>query len=148
MNNFSLIESKNLDMPQLSTQENEILTANFSEEEIYNAIMQMEKNKVPGPDGFPAEFYHKFWGVIKDDLMDLFRQFQQGTLPLYRLNFGVITLIPKKENAVQIQQYRPICLLNVSFKIFTKVATNRVTSVAHNVIRPSQTAFMPGRHIL
>ena len=108
----------------------------------------MEVNKDPGPDGFPAEFYQKFWGVIKDDLMDLFRQFQQGTLPLYRLNFGVITLIPKKENAVQIQQYRPICLLNVSFNFFTKVATNRVTSVAQNVIRPSQTAFMPGRHIL
>ena len=72
----------------------------------------------------------------------------QGNLQLYKLNFGVITLIPKKEEAVQIQQYRPICLLNVSFKIFTKVATNRVTGIAHNVIRPTQTTFMPGRHIL
>jgi hypothetical protein len=56
-------------------------------------------------------------------------------------------LLPKKENAIQIQQYRPICLLNVSFKIVTKVATNRITKVAHKVVRPSQTAFMPGRHI-
>ena len=60
----------------------------------------------------------------------------------------MITLLPKKEDATQIQQYRPICLLNVSFKIFTKVATNRVSEVASKVIRPSQTAFMPGRHIL
>jgi hypothetical protein len=64
------------------------------------------------------------------------------------LNFGVITLIPKKEDAVQIQQYRPICLLNVSFKIFTKVGTNRITGIAHKVIKPTQSAFMPGRHIL
>ena len=78
----------------------------------------------------------------------MFFQLQQGNLPLFQLNFGVITLLPKKENAIQIQQYRPICLLNVSFKIFTKVATNRVTEVASKVIRPSQTAFMPGRHIL
>jgi hypothetical protein len=60
----------------------------------------------------------------------------------------VITLLPKKENAIQIQQYRPICLLNVSFKIFTKVATNRIAEVAQKVIRPTQTAFIPGRHIL
>ena len=52
--------------------------------------------------------------------MALFNQLYSGELPLFKLNFGVITLLPKKENAVQIQQYRPICLLNVSFKIFTK----------------------------
>ena len=47
-----------------------------------------------------------------------------------------------------IQQYRPICLLNVSFKIFTKVLINRIHLVAHKVIRSSQTAFLPGRFIL
>jgi len=36
----------------------------------------------------------------------------------------------------------------VSFKIFTKVAVNRLIQVADNVIRPTQSAFMPGRHIL
>ena len=67
---------------------------------------------------------------------------------MFHLNFGTIILLPKKENATQIQQYRPICLLNVSFKIFTKVGTNRISEVAQTVIRPTQTAFMPGRHIL
>ena len=57
-------------------------------------------------------------------------------------------LLPKKENAIQIQQYRPICLLNVSFNFFTKVGTNRITEVAQKVVSPTQTAFMPGRHIL
>jgi hypothetical protein len=28
------------------------------------------------------------------------------------------------------------------------VGTNRVTEVAHTVVRPTQTAFMPGCHIL
>jgi hypothetical protein len=117
-------------------------------EEIHKAIFQMEHNKSPGPDGFPAEFYQHFWEVIKLDLMALFECFQKGDLDLYKLNFGVITLLPKKENATQIQQYRPICLLNVSFKFFTKVATNRISEVAQKVIKPTQTAFIPGRHIL
>ena len=60
----------------------------------------------------------------------------------------MITLLAKKEEVVWIEQFRPICLLDVSFKIFTKVGTNRLTRVAHSVMQPSQTAFMPGKHIL
>ena len=107
-----------------------MLTESFTEEEVKKAIFQMEHNKAPGPDGFPAEFYQVFWEVIKNDLLALFIDFHNGSLPLYSLNFGTIILLPKCREAVKIQQYRPICLLNVSFKIFTKVATNRLTSVA------------------
>lgn len=53
-----------------------------------------------------------------------------------------------KENTVQIQQYEPICLINVSLIFFTKVATNHTSVIAHKIIRPIQTAFMPERHIL
>jgi len=38
--------------------------------------------------------------------------------------------------------------LNVSFKIFTKVATNRITNIAQRIIRPTQTTFIPGRNIM
>jgi hypothetical protein len=146
--NVCLEESVNGDIPKLTNQENNILITDFTEKEVHEAIMQMEKNKAPGPDGFPAEFYQSFWEIIKHDFLALFADFKQGRLPLHKLNFGNIILLPKKENAIQIQQYRPICLLNVSFKIFTKVGTNRITGIAHKVIRPTQTAFMPGRHIL
>ena len=102
-NNFSLLEDLNQDIPQLTDEENSILMSNFSVNELNDAISQMETNKAPGLDGFPAEFYQKIWGVIKEDLMSMFFQLQQGNFPLFRLNFGVITLLPKKENAVQIQ---------------------------------------------
>jgi hypothetical protein len=110
--------------------------------------MQMEKNKAPGPDGFPAEFYQNFRDIIKFDLMAMFEAFQRHDLLLFHLNFGTVILLPKKENAIQIKQYRPICLLNVIFKIFTKVGTNRVAMIAHLVVRPTQTTFMSGSHIL
>src|SRR4051812_28557275 len=108
----------------------------------------MERNKTHGPDGFPAKFYQNFWDIIKPDLLLLFSYLHAGQLDLFRLNFGEIILLPKVNEAERIQQYRPICLLNVSFKIFTKVATIRLNSVAEHVVRPSQTAFMQGRHIL
>ena len=105
----------------------------------------MDHNKAPGPDGFPAEFYQAFWDLIKDDLMAIFVEFHNGILPLYSCNFGILTLLPKKDNTIQIQQNRSICLLNVSFKIFTKVAVNRLTQVADKVILSTQSDFMPGR---
>ena len=71
----------------------------------------------------PAEFYQQFWDVIKGDLMQIFHDLHNVDISLFSLNFGVITLLPKTQEANKIQQYRPICLLNVSFKIFTKVAT-------------------------
>jgi hypothetical protein len=69
-------------------------------------------------------------------------------LELFRFNFGEIILLPKVNEAERIQQYCPICLLNVRFKIFTKVATIRLNTVGDHVIRPSQTAFMQGRNIV
>ena len=127
---------------------NEHLIDDFSESEVRAAIFQMEHNKASGPDGFPPEFYQVFWNIIKVDLMALFKEFHRGNLPLQSLNFGTIILLPKKKDAKVIQQYRPICLLNVSFKIFTKVATNRLNTIAQKIIRPSQTAFLPGRNIM
>jgi hypothetical protein len=60
-----------------------------------------------------------FWSVIKNDLLALFEEFHKGYLSLFSLNFGTIILLPKCRDADILQQYRPICLLNVSFKIFT-----------------------------
>jgi hypothetical protein len=111
-----------------------LLVADFEEEEVKRAMFQMKHNKSPGPDGFPAEFYQVFWDILKGHLMALFCEFHQGSLPLFSFNFCTIILLPKCVEALKIQQYRPICLLNMSFKIFTKVLTNRLTSVSHKVI--------------
>ena len=103
---------------------------------------------IPGPDGFPAEFYQHFWATIKADLLELFGCLHAGNLELFRLNFGEIISLPKINEAEMIQQYRPICLLNVSFKRFTKTVMLRLNSLADHVVRPTQTIFMQGRNIL
>jgi hypothetical protein len=124
------------------------LTEQFTEEEIKEAIGQIEHNKALGPDGFLAEFYQVFQKLIKQDIMMPFQDFHKGNLSLYNLNFDTLILLPTCKETCKIQQYKPICLLNVNFKIFTKVATNRLMVVAHKVINPTQMAFLPGRNIM
>jgi hypothetical protein len=108
----------------------------------------MERNKPSGPDGFPVEFCQNFLEVIKVKIMEMFEYLHVGKLNLFQLNFEKITLLPKINEAERIQQYRLICLLNVSFKIFTKTTTNRLNSVGDHVARPTQSAFMKERNIL
>ena len=98
--------------------------------------------------GFPRNSKGNVGILLRMILCLMFQDLFNGHLELFHLNFGMIMLLPKKEEAVRIEQFRPICLLNVSFKILTKVGTNRLTRISNSVVQPSQTTFMPGRHIL
>lgn len=64
-------------------------------------------------------------------------------LDIERLNYGIIT-----KDAAQIQKFRPICLLNVSFKIITKVLMNRLDRVMAYIISKNQNAFLKNRFIM
>jgi hypothetical protein len=119
----------------------------FTEEEIKNVIDQMKKNKAAGPDGFPIEFYQSCWDIIKSNLMKVFNDFHLHKIDLNIINYGIITLIPKGDNASTIQKFRPICLLQVLFKIFTKALTVRSEILMLKLIQPCQTAFIRGRYI-
>lgn len=80
--------------------------------------------------------------------MALFEDFHKGVLDLKRLNFALVTLIPKVGEATNMKQFRPISLLNCSFKIFSKLLTLRLTSVVQRIVSPNQSAFIKGRYIL
>lgn len=126
----------------LSDVDRKNLDRKFTLEEIKIAVFDMKPNKAPGPDGFPIEFYQKYWHIIGVDILELFSDFYEGKLDLARFNYGVLALIPKCADAQTLQQYRPICLLNVIFKIFTKVLNNRAITVADKIVAPIQTTLI------
>lgn len=74
--------------------------------------------------------------------MVLLDDFHKGKLDIARLNYGIITLVPKTNDAKEIQTFRSVCLLNVSFKIITKVLMNRLSVVVGLMISRTQTDFV------
>lgn len=78
----------------------------------------------------------------------MLQQLHRGQLDIARLNYGILGLLPKIKGANQIKQFRPICLLNVIYKIITKVLTIRLNAVISKVTSEAQIAFIPGRYIL
>jgi hypothetical protein len=132
----------------VTIQENEELEKSFSESEIKYAIFSMEKNTAPRPDHFPVEFYQHCWDIIKDDMVVLFSDFHNLNLDIGRFNYGIITLLPKIKEANNIRQYRPICLLDVVYKIFTKALMLRLDKVMGRIINKCQSGFLKDRNIM
>jgi hypothetical protein len=88
----------------------------------------------------------KFWNVIKTDLMHLVRLFEKDGSGLSRLNYTLITLIPKEEGARSLKKFKPISLVNCMF--FAKALNNRLVGICDRLLACIQTTFMKGRFIL
>lgn len=132
---------------KVTAEENSLLTPPFEEQEIRDAVFSCYADGGPGPDGMSFMFYHKFWDIVKGDLISMFNDFFNGKLDIYRLNFTMLTLIPK-EDARTMKKFRPISLINYSFKIFSKILTVRLGKIVDRLVSPNQSAFIHGRYIL
>lgn len=124
-----------------------ILNESFSALEIKDAIFQMEPSKAPGPDGFSALFYQKFWNVVEEEVTQQILKMLNPAKLEENINDTMITLIPKQARPLTVSDFRPISLCNVSSKIISKVLANRLKLVLPEVISENQSAFMEGRMI-
>lgn len=135
------------DLPQLSEGEKTKLDKLLTFDELSVAVKELSSGKAPGLDGLNAEFYKYFWPVIGKDLFAVFMEsFRRGTLPL-SLRRAVVTLLPKKGDLEDIRCWRPVSLLGVDYKIFSKSLNNRVKLYISSVIHPDQSYCIPGRTI-
>ncbi|GJN38401.1 hypothetical protein PR202_gb27437 [Eleusine coracana subsp. coracana] len=117
------------------------------EKEILDLIREMKKNASPGPDGLNVAFYRAAWPWIKQDIMELVTDFYIIGNLHPDLKTTYIVLVPKKNAPNHPQDFRPISLSNVIYKILAKSLANRLKMHLPDYIHASQTAFIKGRRI-
>ena len=100
-----------LQFDQISQQEAENLERSFTEDEIHAALMEMNGDKAPGPDGFTMAFWQSCWEFIKEEILEMFKDFYDHSSFLKSLNNTFLVLIPKKSGAEDLGDFRPISLL-------------------------------------
>lgn len=126
---------------------NEQLQQPFTKKKIFKALSQICPTKASGLDCFLAAFYQKNWklvyiGVVSTCLHILN---EQGTIASF--NHTYITLIRKVKKPRKVTEFRPISLYTVIYRIVAKTITNRLKYILHQVISPTQSAFIPNRLI-
>jgi hypothetical protein len=141
----SSIDLSRLDLPQLDLHE---LDAIFTEDEVWGVIKELPSDRAPGPDGYNGRFFQLAWPVIKNDVMVVFLKLFVGDGRGFEcLNRALLTLIPKKSDAKELGDYRPISLVHSLAKLFSKVLANRVRPHLANLVSPNQSAFIRGRSL-
>ena len=120
----------------------------FEEEEIKNTVMHLPAEKSPGPDGFIGLFYKKCWSIIGKDLTAALQAFHSlKTRRLELVNEANIILLPKKEDASSVSDYRPISLINSLAKLITKILADRLAPKLNDLVSGCQNAFIKKRCI-
>ncbi|GKV10568.1 hypothetical protein SLEP1_g21912 [Rubroshorea leprosula] len=125
-----------------------MLADNFTEEEVKKAVWDCGVTKAPSPDGFNFQFIREMWEVLKEDIMGFIQEFHENGKLVRGLNESFIVLIPKKENPLELEDFRPISLIGAMYKILTKILTNRLSRVMQEIIGEQQTAFVKGRQLM
>lgn len=124
------------------------LDAPFTGEEVCKAIATSQMNKAPGPDGYTGLFFKQCWTIIKQDIMAAVHSLQNSRCRhLNLLNKTNIILLPKKDEAEDIKDFRPISLIHGVAKILTKILALRLAPYMNDLISPCQSAFIKGRSI-
>ena len=110
----------------LTNEERESIGGIALEEEIKSALWSLKAFKALGSDGLHAGFFHRFWLIVGNSVVDVVKKvFTKRVVPEY-LNRTLITLIPKIQSPETLNNYRPISLCNTVYKIITKIIVARL----------------------
>lgn len=96
-------------------------------------------------DGFTIYFFKFYWEIVKKGIYELMPDSQESTTILKTLNSMFITVIPKKELASTLENFRLIALCNVLYKIISKVAANKMKTILPYMISEENSSFVEGR---
>ena len=121
------------------------LESPFSEEEIRTALFELRGDKAPDPYGFTAVLWQENWDTIKGETMNMFKDFHNTGRFVKSLNTTFIVLIPKKGEAEDLKDFKPISLVGSIYKWIAKVLENRLKQVVGKVVNVAHNAFVEGR---
>ena len=137
-----------LEFDVITANERALLERWFDKDEVLQVVKDLQGDKALGPDGFTMVFFQKCWSVIEANVKGFFDEGYHHCKFERSLNASFIALIPKKQNASNIRDFRPISLIGSIYKLLAKVLANRLKGILDNLISESQNAFVGGKKIL
>lgn len=136
-----------VDIPVLDKAAAEQCEGQLTEQECYESLKDMKLNKSPGSDGLTVEFYRTFWAQIKSLLVQSLNSAYNKKQLSASQKHSILSLIYKKGDPTNIENWRPISLLNVDYKIATRCLSKRLQKVLPIIISTDQQGYVKNRFI-
>ena len=134
---------------RISSAERNYLDEDITVEELRIALKDFDIEKTPGCDGLTTEFYKEFWPEVEQLYVGALKHGIQNHKLHISARRGILSLIPKRNcDMFRIRSWRPLTILSMDNKIYSKALDNRLKTVLGKIIAPYQTGFMSGRYIL
>ena len=110
--------------------------------ELTNSVKTLNQGKSPGPDGLTVELYLHFWSLLEPLLLSVSEECLADGYLSESMKGTATRLIYKKHGDIKnLKNLRPISLLNIDYKIISKVITLRLSRVLHNIVHPERSIF-------
>ncbi|KAK5775685.1 hypothetical protein PVK06_043607 [Gossypium arboreum] len=126
---------------------NEWFNMDYTKNEIFHAIKQMDPNKGPGTGGLSGNFFKHHLEIVGNDTISFCLDVLNGNKNISSLNETMIILIPKIIDPCELTNFHPISLCGFVRKIISEVYANRLKAVLPSCISLNQSAFVPRRMI-
>lgn len=123
---------------QLNMIQREELIKDTSEEEIKKELDGIGDLKSPGMDGFGSKFFKACWHIVKVDVIAAVREFFDTGQIFKAFKCILVTLVPKIESPIGVNDFRPIAGCTTFYKIVTRIMTNRLGKVLTSIVSSSQ----------
>jgi len=142
------VESVGL-FPQMVNVEEVILLEKYvSKEEVLEVLKGFTIDKSLGPYGWTLELYLHFNDLVAKHLLDVVEESLWNGEVNKDLNLTFITLIPKVNGHVTFEEFRPISLCNLCYKIFSKIIAKCIRPIMSRALSEEQFGFLKGRQII
>ena len=143
-------EDPNINLEDLILDEDPILNAPFTLQEIQKSIKKLNSNKSPGLDNIKNEYIKYSQEKLLPVYVNLFNKILELGIFPNKWSSGVIIPIYKKNGArTDPENYRPITLLSCVSKLFTSVLNDRLQHfiLSNDLLSENQAGFRAGYSI-
>lgn len=115
--------------------------------ELKNILQHFKKERSLGLDGWTTEFFIYYFELVGEDLLHMVEDSRLKGKIAGGINSTFLVMIPKENNPQSFNDYRPIALCNLIYKVIAKVISNRIKPYLGKSLSERQLGFLKGRRI-
>jgi len=146
------LESHHIQLPQITEDQKDMLDDEFTASEVQDALNDANDVSAPGPSGQNIAFYKLLFADIPNIMTQAINQMVfvprlNETQQFKWIQHRKVVYIPKKPGPTSPSDYRPLSMLEVLYKIPSRILAKRLSNILPTVIGPHQHGFMANRGI-